>query len=120
MLEFDEVVYAKPLKKLSRKRSLRSQAILGVWPRIQRRTCENRVALMNGGPVIRVRTLIRAPDSAKSNAEEIMKLVATPRQPSPRDKDQEEANNIRDPKGVDLGGDGPQLAEIPCASARKD
>ena len=52
------------------------------------------------------------PDSAKWNAEQIIKLVATPRQPSPRDNDQEEANNIRDTKGIDLGGDGSQLAGI--------
>ena len=57
--------------------------------------------------------MIRVPDSAKWNAEQMMKLVATPRQPNPSDKDQEEANNIRDTKGIDLGGDGSQLAEIP-------
>ena len=68
VLEFGEVVYAKPLKKPSRKRSLRSQAILGVWLGIELRTGENRVALMDGGPVIRVRTMIRVPDSAKWNA----------------------------------------------------
>ena len=60
-----------------------------------------------------VRIAIRVPDSDKWNAEQIMKLAATPRQPNPRDKDQEEANNFRDAKGIDLGGDRSQLAETP-------
>ena len=92
---------------------MRSRAILGVWLGIELRTGENRVALMDGGPVIRVRTMIRVPDSVKWNAEQVAKLVAIPRQPNPRDKDQEDANNIRDTKGIDLGGDGSQLAETP-------
>ena len=71
------------------------------------------MAFIGGGPVIRVRAVIRVPDSAKWSAEQIMKLVATPRQPNPSDKDQEEDNNIRDTKGIDLGGDGSQLAATP-------
>ena len=113
VLEFGEVVYAKPLKKLSRKRSLRSRAILCVRLGIELRSGENRLALVDGGPVIRVRTMTGAHDSATWNAKQIMMLVASPRRANPRDKDQEEANNIRDTKGIDLGGDGSQLAEIP-------
>ena len=67
---------------------------------------------MDGGPVIRIRTVMRVPDSDKWNAEQIMKLVAIPKQTNPRDKDQEEANNIRGTNGIDLGGAGSQLAEI--------
>ena len=70
------------------------------------------MALVEGGPVIRVRTVIRVSDSDKWNAEQIMKLVATPRQPNPSDKVQKEANNILDTKGIDLGEGGSQLAEI--------
>ena len=58
VLEFGEVVYAKPLNKPSRNRSSRSLAILGVCLGIELRTNENRVALVDGGPVIRVRTMI--------------------------------------------------------------
>ena len=77
------------------------------------------MALVDGGPVVKVRTVIRVPDSAKWSAEQIPKLVATPRQPNPRDKDQEEANHLRNTKGIDLGGDGSKLAETPFAPARR-
>ena len=113
VLEFGEMVYAKALKKANGKRSLKARAILGIWLGIEPRTGENRVALVDGGPVVKVRTVIRVPDSAKWNAEQIAKLVATPRQPNPRDKEQEEANHLRNTKGIDLGGDGSKLAETP-------
>lgn len=71
VLEFGELVYAKPLRKNQRKRALRSRAVLGIWLGIIPRTGEHRVALLGGGPVIRVRTIIRKPDSEKCNAEEI-------------------------------------------------
>ena len=87
VLEFGETNYAKLVKKPSRKISLRSRAIFGDWLGIEFRTGENRVALVDGGPVIRVRTVIRVPASAKWNAEQITNLVATPRQPIPSDKE---------------------------------
>ena len=65
VIEFGEVVYAKPLKKPIRKRSLKSRATLGVWLGIDGRTGEHRVALKDGGPVVRIRTIIRVPDSDK-------------------------------------------------------
>ena len=65
VIEFGEVVYAKPLKKPIRKRSLKSRATLGVWLGIDGRTGEYRVALKDGGPVVRIRTIIRVPDSDK-------------------------------------------------------
>ena len=113
VIEFGEVVYAKPLKKPTRKRSLKSRAALGVWLGMDGRTGEHRVALKDGGPVIRVRTIIRVPDSEKWSAEHIAKVVATPRQPNPRDKEQKDTKNMRDTKGIDLGGDGSLLPETP-------
>ena len=77
------------------------------------------MAVMDGGPIIRVRTIIRVPDSDKWNADQIMKLVATSRRPNPGDKDQEEANNIRDTKGIDLGTVDPSSLRFPCASTKK-
>ena len=71
------------------------------------------MAFLDGGPVVKVRAVIRVPDSDKLNAEQIIKLEATPKRPNPRDKDQEEANNIRDTNSIDMGGDGSELAEIP-------
>ena len=105
VFEFGEMVYAKALKKVNRKRSLKARAILGIWLGIEPRTGENRVALVDGGPVVKVRTVIRVPDSAKWNAEQIAKLVATPRQPNPRDKEQEEEK----PREADEEGGGTSL-----------
>ena len=62
---------------------------------------------------MKVRAVIRVPDSDKRNPKQIMKWEATPKRPNPRDKDQEEANNIRGAKGIDSGGDESQLAETP-------
>ena len=73
-VEFGEVVHAKPLRKKPRKRSLRSRTVMGIWLGIEPRTCEHRVALLNGGPAIRVRTIIRVPDSEKWKADEISKI----------------------------------------------
>ena len=67
VMEFCELVYAKPLRKRARKRSLRSRAVQGIWLGIEPQTGELRVALLGGGPVVRVRTVIRVPDSAKGN-----------------------------------------------------
>ena len=47
IVEFGEIVYAKPIKKASRKRSLKSRAVRGRWL------------------IVRVRTMIRVPDSEK-------------------------------------------------------
>ena len=93
-------MYAKPLKKPTRKRSLKSRAALGVWLGMDGRTGEHRVALKDGGPVERVRTSIRVPDSEKWSAEQIAKVVATPRQPNPRDKEQKDTKNMRDTMGL--------------------
>ena len=60
---------------------------------------------------MRARTVIRVPDSEKWNAEEVMKIAATPRQPNLHNRKQREANNMRDTKGLDLGGDGSTLEE---------
>ena len=119
MLEFGEIVYAKFLKKASRKLSLKSRVIRGIWLGIDPKTGEHRVALLSGGPVVRARTVIRVPDSEKWNAEEVMKIVATPRQPNPHNKKQREANNMRDIKGLDLGGDGSTLEETPVQASKE-
>ena len=63
VLEVGEIVHAKPLRKKPRKRSLRSRTVMGIWLGIEPRTGEHRVAFVGGGPVIRVRTVIRVPDS---------------------------------------------------------
>ena len=69
--------------------------------------------MLSGGPITRVRTVIRRPDSEKWNATEILNIVATPRRPTPRNTDQREPNSMRETKGFDIGGDGPKLNETP-------
>ena len=71
------------------------------------------MALLGGGPVIRVRTVLRKPDSEKWNPEEVKKMNATPRHPNPSNKVQKERNSVRETKGLDTGGDGSKLHETP-------
>ena len=75
---------------------------MGIWLGIEPRTGEHRVALLEGGPVIRVRTVIRVPDSEKWKADEIAKLRATPRKPNPLDEEQTETKTARETKGLDI------------------
>ena len=49
VLEFGEIVHAKPMIKKPRKRSLRSRTVMGIWFGIEPRTGEHRVALLDGG-----------------------------------------------------------------------
>ena len=56
--------------------------MLGIHPK----TGEHRVAMLNGGPVVRVRTVLRRPDFKKWNLEELKKVVATPRRPNPKNE----------------------------------
>ena len=42
---------------------------MGIWLGIEPRTGEHRVALLDGGPAVRVRTVIRVPDSEKWKAD---------------------------------------------------
>ena len=53
VLEFCEIVYAKALNNAIRKRSLKARAVLGICLGIEPRTGENRVALFDGGPVVK-------------------------------------------------------------------
>ena len=69
VMEFGEMAHATPLKQQASKRSLRSKTVMGIWLGIEPRTGEHRVALLGGGPVVRVRTVIRVPDSEIWNAD---------------------------------------------------
>ena len=65
LLEFGEMVWAKPMRKSPRKRSLKPRVVPGIWLGIHPKTGEHRVALLGGGPVIRVRAVLRRPDAEK-------------------------------------------------------
>ena len=113
LLEFGEMVWAKPMRKSPRKRSLKPRVVPGIWLGIHPKTGEHRVALLEGGPVIRVRTVLRRPDSEKWNLKELHGIIATPRRPNPKNEHQKEPNSIRETKGLNIGGDGSKLAETP-------
>ena len=68
LMEFGEQILAKPLrqKKIKRKVSLATRWITGTWVGVTARSGENIVVLPEGGPAIRVRTVIRRPESERN------------------------------------------------------
>ena len=78
---FAETVFAKPLHKQKRKRSLKSRVFEGIRLGIEPITPEHRVAVLGGGPVVRVRMVMGKPDSEKWRLEGVKSIQATPRRP---------------------------------------
>ena len=106
VVEFGEIVKAKPLRKATRKRSLRPRVVDAISVGMHPRSNEHRVVLLDGGPAIKVRTIFRVPDSAKWSAAAIEGVAATPRKPNPKDEDQEEPEHAKDTRGLHVEGDG--------------
>ena len=102
VLEFGEMVFAKPLRKDARKRSLKSKVLPGIWLGLNSKTRSNIVALFGGGPVIRVRTVFRRPESERWDAEEILKIRAAPRRPNPFNDEQEEPTSVSETAGFEI------------------
>ncbi len=115
VVEFGERVHAKPLRKPknSRKRALTSRTVDGIWLGVHPKTHEHKVVMLKGGPAIKVRTILRRPDSEKWSAEDIMEIIATPKVPNPKDTDQDEPQHIRETKGLDIGGTVDDAIETP-------
>ena len=111
VMKFGDMVHAKPLMKQARKRSFRIKTVMGIWLGILLRTGEHGVALLGGAPVIRVRTVIRVPDSEKWKADEIASVRATPKKRNSLNEAQTETKTLRETKGFDIGGDGSKLPE---------
>ena len=77
------------------------------------KTNEHLVALENGGSVIRVRTVKRRPADDRWNGKAIQEIVASPKAPNPKDKDQVQVLPERLTRGADPGGgDGVDLPEV--------
>ena len=106
LLEIGEQVLAKPMRcpKTRKKLALKSKWVFATWLGISNKTSEHLVALANGGPVIRVRTVKNRPEDDRWNAEQIEKIVASPRAPNPLDEDQDDPQPPRLTKGADPGG----------------
>lgn len=105
LIEFGEQVLAKPLrqKKIKRKVSLASRWIYGTWVGITARTGEHLGVLAEGGPVIRVRTVIRRPEAQRWSAQAIKDIVATPQKPNPKNPEQAQVEPESRTEGVQIG-----------------
>ena len=115
LVEFGEMVHAKPMRsnRFGRKRALMARTVDGIWLGMNNRTNEHRVALLDGGPVIHVRTIFRKPEDQRWNMEAVKGIKATIKKPNPKDEEQEEPEHAKATKGIDLGGDGSKLDETP-------
>ena len=73
------------------------------------------IAMPNGGPVIRVRTERKRPDSMKWDAKAIEDIITTPTEPNPHERHQDQPRPERDTHGLDFGVEGGEHLEIPAA-----
>ena len=115
ILEFGEQVLAKPMRaiKSRRKKSLKSKWVFGTWIGATSRSGEHVVALQDGGAAIKVRTVKRRPEDERWSAQAIKDIVASPKAPNPKDKNQGEIRPERLTKGADPGGgSGESLPEV--------
>lgn len=103
-IEFGEQVLAKSKRKpkSNRKQSLKSQWIEGSWFGFTRCSKEHLVAMLNGGPVIKVRTVERRMMSERYSEAHIAGIRATPRAPNLRDAKQEQPMHEGGRPGVHL------------------
>ena len=117
ILEFGEKVLAKPMRtpKSRRKLSLKSRWIEGVWVGSTRHSKEHLVAIDNGGPVIKVRTVKRRLEVDRWNIESIKAIKATPRFPNPKDEAQFGPMAVRDTTGADNEASFEMLPNVPVA-----
>ena len=67
------------------------------------------MVLRDGGAAIRVRTVMRRPMKDRWNADEVKNITPTPRQPNPKDVEQDEAMPERLSRGPEVGEDGSAL-----------
>ena len=114
-VEFGEQVWAKPKRsqEIKLKLSMKSNWVEGTWVGFVRRSNEHLIALPGGGPVLRVRTVKKKPDSMKWNAKAIEDVVAVPDAPNPHDKRQSAPRAERDTRGIDLGDKSGEHLEEP-------
>ena len=115
IVELGEVVHAKPMRsnRYGRKRSLMARTVDGVWLGMNNRTNEHRVALLEGGPVIHVRTIFRKVEEQRWSIDAVKGIKATITKPNPKDDTQEEPEHAKATKGIDIGGDGSGLGDTP-------
>ena len=81
VLEFREMVIEMHLMKNPMKMSLKSSVMQGIWLGMHPKTGGHSIAVLEGGLVMRVRTILRRPDSEKWNLKELTKITAAPKRP---------------------------------------
>ena len=91
--------------KTSRKVSLVSIRLFGTCFGVTPRSGEHLVALPEGGPVIRVRTVVRRPFAERWSAQAIQDVRARPRFPNPQDEAQHSVEPESSTSGINLGTD---------------
>jgi hypothetical protein len=77
LVEFGEMVYAKPLRISAGNReraNLEARWFKGIWVGIHDRTGEHLIAKSDGGPVVRVRTIKRLVEAQRWNSEKFEML----------------------------------------------
>ena len=106
IMEFGEQVLAKPLRSIKsrRKKSLKSKWVFGTWVGATSRSSEHLVILREGGAAIRVRSVKRRPEDERWCAQAIKDIVASPKAPNPKDKNQGDVMPERLTRDADPGG----------------
>ena len=87
IVEFGELVYAKPLRISAGNReraNLEPRWYRGVWVGVHDRTGEHVVVALNGGPATLVRTIKRLTEAERWDYEAVDGVLARPRKPDPR------------------------------------
>ena len=114
MIEMGEQVLAKPMRarKTNKKLSLRQRWVDATWVGVDRKTNEHLVVLDDGGPAIRVRTVNRKPMTVRWNADKVKKVRARPRNPNPKDEDQQETLPERLTRGMEIGENGDKIEPV--------
>ena len=88
LCEFGEQVWVKPMRAQGRREgrsaTLDSRWRKATWLGVHDRTNEHLVAIEDGGPALRVRTVRRRPAADKWDRDAVLAIAATPRQPETR------------------------------------
>ncbi len=111
--EFGEQVLIKPKRKIAKQEkrvSMKEKWLDGTWLGWDDRTGEHLVAIPSG-PVVRVRSVRPVAEGSRWSAEAVEKIIATPNEPNPKNRQQGDAPpaaDIVDGKAGDGGQDLPE------------
>ena len=106
VLEIGEQVMAKPLRgrKSQKKLSLKERWVFATWDGIDATTNAHVVVIGEGGPAIRVRTVLRRPASDRWNVDAVKAMQASLRVPNPENLRQAKVMPERVTKNIEVEG----------------